>query len=157
MLDHSQRQIGLVSAFRDITEQARAEQRIRKALETMLNVAEAFSGITEIEDILNSVLGMTLATLNCERGSVHLFDQNDQAFTILLSSGFGDNESEHSGRLNGASRFHPLKTSIKGSATRYWKGTSPSSMPSRMISSTIQSIRRWCLPPQSPIIIAYWV
>ncbi len=94
MLDDSQRQIGLVSAFRDVTEQARAERRIRKALETMLNVAEAVSGITEIKDILQRILGMALSTLNCERGTVHLFDQNDQAFTFLLSSGFANNESE---------------------------------------------------------------
>jgi PAS domain S-box-containing protein len=94
MLDDSQQQIGLVSAFRDITEQARAEQRIRKALETMLNVAEAVSGITEIKDILQSVLGMTLSTLNCERGSVYLYDQHEQAFTLLLSGGFEDEEAE---------------------------------------------------------------
>lgn len=94
MLDDSQRQIGLVSAFRDVTEQARAERRIRKALETMLNVAEAVSGITEIKDILQRILGMALSTLNCERGTVHLFDQNDQAFTFLLASGFANNEAE---------------------------------------------------------------
>ncbi len=94
LLDDSLQQIGLVSAFRDITEQARSEQRIRKALETMLDVAEAVSGITEIKDILRSVLGMTLSTLNCERGSVHLFDQHEQTFTPLLTSGYGDEEAE---------------------------------------------------------------
>ncbi|TMC57455.1 MAG: GAF domain-containing protein, partial [Chloroflexota bacterium] len=70
MLDEAQKQVGLVSAFRDVTQQTRAEQRVRLALETMLNVAEAVSGITEIKDILDSVLEMTLSTLNCERGSV---------------------------------------------------------------------------------------
>src|SRR5256884_1159213 len=60
----------------------------------MLNVAEAVSGITEIKDILDSVLEMTLSTLNCERGSVHLFDQSAEAFTFLLSRGCKDNEVE---------------------------------------------------------------
>lgn len=94
MLDETQQQVGLVSAFRDVTEQTRAEQRVRLALETMLNVAEAVSGITEIKDILDSVLAMTLSTLNCERGSVHLFDQSEEAFTLLLSRGFADNAAE---------------------------------------------------------------
>ena len=122
MLDDSQRQIGLVSAFRDITEQARAEQRIRKALETMLNVAEAFSGITEIEDILQSVLGMTLSTLNCERGSVHLFDQNDQAFTILLSSGFGDTESEQEWLLEQSLWLSPAENEYQGFRNQVLEG-----------------------------------
>lgn len=94
MLDESQKQRGLVSAFRDVTEQTRVEQRIRKALETMLNVAEAISGFTEMKDILHSVLAMTVSTLNCHRGSVHLFDEDEQAFTFLLSSGFEDDEVE---------------------------------------------------------------
>jgi PAS domain S-box-containing protein len=94
MLDEAQKQVGLVSAFRDVTQQTRAEQRVRLALETMLNVAEAVSGITEIKVILDSVLEMTLSTLNCERGSVHLFDQNEAVFTPLLSRGFENNEAE---------------------------------------------------------------
>jgi len=89
-----QNQKGLVSAFRDVTEQTRVEERIRKALETMLNVAEAFSGITDINDILHSVLDMTLSTLNCARGSVHLFNQPEQAFTLLLARGFGNDDEE---------------------------------------------------------------
>src|SRR5947209_5278348 len=94
MLDEAQKQVRLVSAFRDVTVQTRAEQRVRLALETMLNVAEAVSGITEIKDILDSVLEMTLSTLNCERGSVHLFDQSEEAFTLLLSRGFENIEAE---------------------------------------------------------------
>ncbi|HLZ81772.1 MAG TPA: ATP-binding protein, partial [Ktedonobacteraceae bacterium] len=94
MLDETKKQIGLVSAFRDITEQTRVEQRIRRALETMLNVAEAVSGITEIKDILHSVLEMTLSALNCDRGLVQLYNEEHHVFTPLLSSGFADDETE---------------------------------------------------------------
>ena len=94
MLDDTKKQIGLVSAFRDVTEQTRAERRIRQALETMLNVAEAVSGITEMKDILHSVLEMALSTLNCDRGMVQLYDEEQQEFTPLLSSGFADDEAE---------------------------------------------------------------
>ncbi len=94
MLDDTKKQIGLVSAFRDVTEQTRAERRIRQALETMLNVAEAVSGITEMKDILHSVLEMALSTLNCDRGMVQLYDEEQQVFTPLLSSGFADDEAE---------------------------------------------------------------
>jgi signal transduction histidine kinase len=94
MLDETKKQIGLVSAFRDVTEQTRVEQRIRRALETMLNVAEAVSGITEMKDILHSVLEMTLSTLNCDRGLVQLYDEEHHVFTPLLSSGFADAETE---------------------------------------------------------------
>lgn len=94
MLDEMKQQIGLVSAFRDVTEQTRAERRIRQALETMLNVAETVSGFTEIKDILHSVLEMALSTLNCDRGVVQLYDREQQLFTFLLSSGFADEETE---------------------------------------------------------------
>jgi len=125
MLGDSKQQIGIVSAFRDITEQARAEQRIRKALETMLNVAEAVSGITEIKDILQSVLSMTLSTLNCERGSVYLFDQHEQAFTLLLSDGLENKDAEQEWLLEqslwlspGDNEYHELRNQIlEGHAT----------------------------------------
>src|SRR6266516_4526622 len=94
MLDDMKKQIGLVSAFRDVTEQSRMERRIRQALETMLNVAEAVSGITEMKDILHSVLEMALSILNCDRGLVQLYDEEQQVFTPLLSSGFADDEAE---------------------------------------------------------------
>ena len=93
MLDNAEKQIGIVSAFRDITEQIRAEQRIRKALDTLLHVAEAVSGITDIKDILHIVLERTLITLNCERGVVQLFDEERQRYTPLFSIGFST-ESE---------------------------------------------------------------
>jgi PAS domain S-box-containing protein len=94
MFDHTNQQIGLVSAFRDITEQTRVEGRIRKALETMLHVAEEVSGITDIKDILRNVLERTLATLNCERGAVQLYDEELQEFTPLLSTGFTEVEEK---------------------------------------------------------------
>src|SRR5581483_4690644 len=72
MLDHTNTQIGLVSAFRDITEQSRVVRRIREALDRMSHVAEEVSGITEIKDILRNVLERTLSTLNCYGGAVQL-------------------------------------------------------------------------------------
>ena len=92
MLDEAGKQCGLVSAFRDITEQTRAERRIRRALETMLHVAEAVSGITEIKDILHNVLQRTLTTLNCHRGLVQLYDAEQQTFIPLLTIGFSTEE-----------------------------------------------------------------
>src|SRR5947209_10772304 len=62
MLDSQDTQIGLVSAFRDVTEAIRAEQRIRQALDTMLHVAEAVSGVTDVNTILYIVLERTLTT-----------------------------------------------------------------------------------------------
>jgi PAS domain S-box-containing protein len=88
VFDAIEKQIGIVSAFRDITEQMRIEQRIRQALDTLLHVAEAVSGITEIKDILHSVLERSLVTLNCERGVVQLYDEELQQFTPVFSIGF---------------------------------------------------------------------
>jgi|SRR5579875_403684 PAS domain S-box-containing protein len=88
LLDSSREQIGLLCAFRDVTQQMRIERRIRHALETMLHVAEAVSGITDIKEILNSVLSMTMKVLNCNRGMIQLYDHEKLAFTPLLSIGF---------------------------------------------------------------------
>lgn len=88
IFDSSERQNGVVSAFRDVTEAMRAEQRIRQALDTMLHVAEAVSGITDIKAILRNVLERSLTTLNCQRGSIHLFDEEQHKFTPLLTIGF---------------------------------------------------------------------
>lgn len=88
LLDNDQNHIGIVSAFRDITEQVRVEQRIRRALDFMLHAAEAISGITEIKEILYRVLAMTLATLNSERGFVHIYNEDQERFVPLLSIGF---------------------------------------------------------------------
>ena len=86
--DAQDQQVGVVSAFRDVTESIRVEQRIRQALDTMLHVAEAVSGITDIRVILQSVLERTLTTLNCRRGAIHLFDEQRQKFLPLLTLGF---------------------------------------------------------------------
>src|SRR6266704_944538 len=88
MFDATGKQTGVVSAFRDITEQMRVEQRIRQVLETMLHVAVAVSGVTDIKDILRGVLEMTLTTFNCDRGSVHVYDEEQHVFVPLLSCGF---------------------------------------------------------------------
>jgi PAS domain S-box-containing protein len=81
-------QIGVVSAFRDVTESFQAEQRIRQALNTMLHVAEAVSGITDIRAILRSVLDRTLTTLDCQRGAVYLLVEEQPQFLPLLTIGF---------------------------------------------------------------------
>ncbi len=88
LLDSAKEQIGIVSAFRDITQQMRVEQRIRQALETMLHAAEAVSGMTDIKAILQSVLSMALNTLNCCYGACLLYDEEQQTFTPLISIGF---------------------------------------------------------------------
>lgn len=95
LLNSEQQQMGVVSAFRDVTEQTRAERRIRKALDTMLHVAEAVSGVTDISVILRSVLTHTLETLNCDRGIVQLYDAERDVFTPLFSTGYAtDAETE---------------------------------------------------------------
>src|SRR5579885_785619 len=94
LYDGEGRQIGIVSAFRDITEQVRVEQRIRHALDTMLHAAEAVSNVTDIRDILHRVLAMTMTTLTCDRGIVQLFNEEQQAFTPLLSIGFTIEDEE---------------------------------------------------------------
>lgn len=95
LLDASKKQIGVVSAFRDVTEQIHSEQRIRQALDTLLHVAEAVSGITEVKDILHNVLERALVTLNCERGVVQLYDEERHQFTPLFSIGFSfENEQQ---------------------------------------------------------------
>jgi signal transduction histidine kinase len=88
LFDGEARQIGVVGAFRDVTEQVRVEKRIRRALDTMLHAAEAVSGLTDIKEILQRVLAMTLTALNCERGAVQTYNAELQEFTPLLSIGF---------------------------------------------------------------------
>ena len=94
LLDNDENKIGIVGAFRDITEQVRVERRIRRALDTMLHAAEAISGITDIREILYRVLAMSLTALNSDRGVVQLYDQEKHAFTPLLSVGFTLEEVE---------------------------------------------------------------
>ena len=95
LLNSEQQQMGIVSAFRDVTEQTRAERRVRKALETMLHVAEAVSGVTDIHAILRSVLTHTLETVNCDRGIVQLYDSEHNIFTQLFSIGYASDDETH--------------------------------------------------------------
>lgn len=88
LLDSTGTQVGVVSGFRDVTQQLRTERHIRQALETMLHVAVAVSGKTDIKDILRNVLEMALVSFNCSRGSVHVFDEDQQLLVPHLASGF---------------------------------------------------------------------
>ena len=88
LYDDESHRIGIVSAFRDITEQVRVEQRVRGALNVMLNAAEALTGVSDITEMTRHVLTMTLSALNCERGFIHLYDEERHIFTPLLSIGF---------------------------------------------------------------------
>ncbi|GCF10991.1 hypothetical protein KDI_45550 [Dictyobacter arantiisoli] len=88
LLDNDHRKIGIVSAFRDITEQVRVERRIRRALETMLHAAEAVSGVTDMKEILYRVLAMTLTALNSERGVIQIYNETTRSFIPLISIGF---------------------------------------------------------------------
>jgi PAS domain S-box-containing protein len=83
-----QRLTGLVTAFRDITEQVQAEQSIRLALETFLYIAETVSHSTDIHEILHTTLAKTLTTLHARRGTVHLLPTGQQVFRLSLSLGF---------------------------------------------------------------------
>ncbi len=93
--DSESQRIGIVSAFRDVTEQVRVEQRIRVALNVMLNAAEALSGISDIKEMVHRVLTMTLDALSCERGFAHLYDEERQLFTPLLSIGFSEDANAY--------------------------------------------------------------
>jgi len=87
-------QIGIVSAFRDVTEQVQAEQRIRRALDTMLHAAEVVSGLTEIKDIFRRALAITMNILNCQRGVVRYYDKSQQEFVPLISIGTTEEEEQ---------------------------------------------------------------
>jgi PAS domain S-box-containing protein len=95
MYDSQEKQIGVVSAFRDVSEAIRAEQRIRQALDTMLHVAESVSGVTDVNAILRTVLERTLTTLNCEQGAVQIFDEQQKKFVPLFTIGFSQEGEEH--------------------------------------------------------------
>ncbi|MBE3560693.1 MAG: GAF domain-containing protein [Ktedonobacteraceae bacterium] len=92
LFDSSAGKIGVVGAFRDITEQIRVERRIRHALDTMLHAAEAISGVTDTREMLRRVLAMTLNVTNSERGAVQLYNMEQQVFLPLLSIGFNQAE-----------------------------------------------------------------
>ncbi|HEX6481964.1 MAG TPA: ATP-binding protein [Ktedonobacteraceae bacterium] len=121
LFNSTEEQIGLVSAFRDITQQMRVEQRIRHALETMLHVAEAVSGITNINEILQSVLSMTMTTLNCDRGMVQLYDEEKRLFTPLLSIGFSP-EAERQWLIDQNVWLNPTSVNYHGFQTQLMEG-----------------------------------
>src|SRR6266566_3892208 len=121
IFDSSEQQIGIVSAFRDVTQQIRVEQRIRQALDTLLHVAEAVSGITEIKDILHSVLERTLITLNCERGVVQLYDEELHRFLPLFSIGFSP-EAEQQWFSDQEAWLHPISDQYHGFQTQLMAG-----------------------------------
>ncbi len=121
MLDSTRKQTGVVSAFRDITEQIRVEQRIRQALDTLLHVAEAVSGITDIKDILHSVLERTLVTLNCERGVVQIYNEELHRFTPLFSLGFSP-ESEQQWFIDQENWLHPIPDQYHGFQAQLMEG-----------------------------------
>ena len=121
LFNSAKEQIGLVSAFRDITQQMRVEQRIRHALETMLHVAEAVSGITNIKEILHSVLSMTMTTLNCDRGMVQLYDEEKHLFAPLLSIGFSP-EAERQWLIDQNVWLNPTSDNYYGFQTQLMEG-----------------------------------
>ncbi len=121
LLDSEARQIGIVSAFRDMTEPVRIERRIRGSLETLLNAVEAVSGVTEIKEILSRVLTMTLTALNSTRGVVQLYAPEERQFIPFVSSGFSADEllpwlAEHQDWL------HPGKKHYAGIRTQLMEG-----------------------------------
>lgn len=69
-----------------------AEKRIHMALDTFLHTAEAVSYSTNIQVILHGVLEKTLAAFTCTRGTVHLFQPEEQRFELLLVRGFTSEE-----------------------------------------------------------------
>lgn len=80
--------IGVAGAFHDITEQVRVEQRIRRALDTLLQAAEATSGTTDIQVMLRRMLEMTMEVVASDRAMIQLYDEERRVFYPLLSLGF---------------------------------------------------------------------
>jgi len=122
--DSESRRIGVVCAFRDVTEQVRVEQRIRQALDVMLNAAEVLSGVTDTKEILRLILTMTLHAVGCERGFVHLFDAERELFIPLLAVGFANDansfwnkEQQYWFAPNTPHAHEPYASLISGHAT----------------------------------------
>ncbi len=84
--------IGVAGAFRDATQQVRAEQRIRRALDTLLQAAEAASGTTDIQVMLRRMLEMTMEIVASDRATIQLYDEERRIFYPLLSLGFTKEE-----------------------------------------------------------------
>ncbi len=58
-----------------LSQTQQAHQYTRQALETLLQMTEALSGVTNIEEILQSVLTTALQSLNGQRGIIQLLDE----------------------------------------------------------------------------------
>lgn len=93
LLNSEQQKIGLVGAFRDVTEQMRVERRLRRALDTILHAVEAVSGVTDTKTILHNVLEMALHTLSSYHGIFHLYQEEKQSLMPQLLMSFA-NETE---------------------------------------------------------------
>jgi PAS domain S-box-containing protein len=94
LFDNEATKIGIVGAFRDISEQMRVEQRMRRGLDTMLHAAEVVSSITDTREMLHSALVMAMNALNSECGAVQLYNQTQQTFIPLLAIGFAGEDDE---------------------------------------------------------------
>ena len=94
LFDSQSQQVGVVSAFRDVTEQASVDQRIRRALETTLQTVEAVAGLTDTKEILCAVLTRTQSALNSKRSIIQLYDQEQKTFTPLLAVGFSKKQEK---------------------------------------------------------------
>jgi PAS domain S-box-containing protein len=88
LFDDEAQQIGIVCAFRDISEQVRVERRIRNVLDALLHAAEIVSDASDIKEIMQRVLAMSLKALNCERGVAQSYNHDAQTFVPLVASGF---------------------------------------------------------------------
>ena len=85
LLNDENKQIAIVGAFRDVTEQVHAERRMRGALDLLLNAAEAISGVNDVQELLRRILTMTAHELHCGHGVVFTHDEEQQVFAPLVS------------------------------------------------------------------------
>jgi PAS domain S-box-containing protein len=95
LLNSEQQKIGIVGAFRDITEQFRIERRLRRALDTILHAVEAVSGVTDTRTILYNVLEMALHTLSAYHGVLHLYHEQSQGLQPQLAMHFANQSQTH--------------------------------------------------------------
>ena len=125
LLNDENKQIAIVGAFRDVTEQVQAERRIRGALDLMLNAIEAISGVTNVQELLRRILSMTARELHCTHGMVFTHDEEQQRFTPLVSlNGTVENDIDlldvhtlFSQDMSSASEQEPFSSLYSGNAT----------------------------------------
>jgi PAS domain S-box-containing protein len=122
LFDNEATKIGVVGAFRDISEQMRVEQRIRRGLDTMLHAAEVVSGITDIREMLKSALAMTLSALNSECGAIQLYNQTQQSFIPLLSIGFAEEDDEARWLIEQKNWLEPTEQQFSGFRAQLLEG-----------------------------------